>query len=120
MNVPTSVLSEDIVPTKGMGATLLTWSDRHAATVIDYDKRQGRITIQLDHALRTDKNGNSPDQEYEYHPNAKGITYNFKMDPQGKWRQCLQNISTGRWVMSGDLGLIVGDRSQYHDYSYER
>jgi hypothetical protein len=120
MIVPTSVLCEDIVPAKGMGATVITWSGRHAATILEYDKKSSLIKVQLDHALRLDKNGDSPDQEYEFHQNPKGITYHFKLDARGKWCQCLQNISTGRWVMSGDMGLIVGDRSQYRDYSYEK
>lgn len=55
-------------PTVGMGATILGYSDRHAATVVSVSKDGKSVDIQRDTATRTDKNGMSECQDYEYSP----------------------------------------------------
>jgi len=102
-------------PTAGMGATILKWSDRTAATVIAWDGNV--LTIQEDDAKRVDKNGMSDCQDYEYTPNPHGSTHTFRRNKAGGWKPCWRDSETRRWRM-GEGGLIVGLRQQYHDYSF--
>ena len=61
------------VPNIGDGATILSWTDRHPATVIDIEEK-GKyvyVTTQEDRARRVDNNGFSENQKYLYLPNPK-------------------------------------------------
>lgn len=103
-------------PEPGMGATILRWTDRAAATVTGWD---GRIlTLQLDRATRTDANGMSDAQAYTYERDPDGMTYTFKRDRKGGWRRCTLNSTTGRWIMESSPGLLLGHRATFHDYSF--
>lgn len=103
-------------PTVGMGVTLLSWTDRHPATVTTWD---GKIlTVQEDHAKRIDANGMSESQDYEYTPNPKGGLSCFRKDKIGVWQKIAKNPDTGRWVKAGGKGLTLGRRDKYHDYSF--
>lgn len=112
------VVNEDgavIEPVKGMGATVLCWSDRFAATVIEWD---GKIlTLQQDIATRKDLNGMSDSQCYEYTPDEKGIIYFFRKNKRGTWEEVIFNSITRRWNKGG-LGLKLGERDQFYDYSF--
>ena len=58
------------VPSIGDGATILSWTDRHPATVIDIEEK-GKfvyVTTQEDNARRVDNNGFSGNQKYLYLP----------------------------------------------------
>jgi hypothetical protein len=97
-------------PEVGMGATLLSWTDRKAATIIEVSKSGKKITVQPDKATRTDSNGMSESQSYTYEPNPKAYTTEYSL------RQ------NGRWVRVGDSmtgsSLIVGLRDEHYDYSF--
>jgi hypothetical protein len=57
---------DEIIPGE-TGATILSWTDRHPATVVDVFT-QGKftyITVQKDNYTRTDNNGLSDNQTYE-------------------------------------------------------
>ncbi len=86
----------------GDGATILQWTDRTAGTVIRVTSTQ--IHVQEDHAKRTDANGWSDMQTYAYTPNPDGPVYIFRRTRCG-------------WRAQG-AGLMLGQRSQYHDYSF--
>jgi hypothetical protein len=102
-------------PEVGMGATLLGWTDRNA-TVIAWD---GKIlTVQADLYTRTDKNGFSECQEYDYTPNPEGVISYFKQNKKGMWREVSKNAETGRWNETGGSGLIIGRREKYWDPSF--
>ena len=60
--------------TIGNGATAYFWSDRHACTVVEIINRNKKryVVVQQDHAKRTDRNGFSESQTYEFTPNPKG------------------------------------------------
>jgi hypothetical protein len=100
-------------PEVGMGATILMWTDRRAATIIAVSRfksgtRAGQVsevTVQEDTATRTDDNGMSEMQTYEYTRNLAGATMRFKRNKAG--------------AFVGNSGrLRIGDRRQYHDYSF--
>ncbi len=102
-------------PKIGDGATLLHWTDRTACTVIAYDGKV--LTVQTDKATRSDSNGMSENQTYSYERWPEGPTSTFMRDRRGAWRPCLLN-SRGRWVLTTGVGLSVGSRRQYHDFSF--
>jgi hypothetical protein len=100
-----------VVPTVGMGATILMFSDRHAATVIDVGPKAKWITIQEDKAIRTDKNGMSESQDYRYEPNPAAAVQTFTLRKNGTY------VSQGSSMRSGTI-VRVGARDNYHDFSF--
>lgn len=107
-------------PEVGMGATILSWTDRRAATVVAvFDERgQAYVTVQEDHAVRIDDNGMSDMQEYRYWRNAQGCEHTFRRDGSGGYDAVQRNPETGRYNKVGNGGLIVGKRDQYRDFSF--
>ena len=107
-----------IEPEVGMGATLCYYSDRHAATiteVVDY-KNVSMIRVQEDIAKRTDRNGASFDQTYEYEKNPNGRTYTYRYK-NGRWVGAAIN-ENGRVVTARNYpALIIGVRDQFYDFS---
>ena len=90
-------------PTKGMGATILRWTDRKAATIIKVTPKT--VTVRYDTVKRTDANGMSESQTYEYAPNPAGVIEVFRMTKRG-WRNASGN------------GLGIGYRAEYYDFSF--
>lgn len=104
-------------PEIGMGATILLWTDRHAATVTEVNGKV--ITVQQDIAKRIDKNGMSDMQDYEYERDPNGIVYNFRKNKNGKWDEVRFNEETGRWnKINGGSGISIGFRREYYDFSF--
>lgn len=93
----------------GMGATMLSWSDRRPATVIDFDAQGKWVKVQADNWKRTDKSGMSDCQDYEYSPNPNGAIYIYKRARNGR----LTNTGT-----NGGAGIIIGHRERYFDFSF--
>lgn len=92
-------------PEVGMGATILMWSDRHAATIVRVTKTQ--VHVQRDKATRIDNNGMSESQRYTFEPNPEAAVEVFR------------KRKGNRWVLSGGgASLRIGDRSSYHDFSF--
>lgn len=96
------------LPVVGMGATVLQWSDRQACTVVQVYS-ETHIVVQYDNAKRTDTNGMSDCQNYQYSPDPRGVRQEFVKTKNG-WRE---KGSKGK----GD-GLLLGHRIHYHDYSF--
>lgn len=116
------IMSREVIgqpaPVVGMGATVLSWTDRHAATIIEV-RDYGVIVVQRDDAKRVDRNGMSESQTYDYAPNPNGPTYIFKRDRGGAWRECEVNERTGRVnMLKSGYGLKIGVRDTYHDFSF--
>ena len=107
-------------PVVGMGATLLGWTDRDPATIVEVTKTKSGalvIGVQEDKAKRIDNNGFSESQEYEYSANPEaGIDY-FRFDEGKGWRGVRKN-EKGRLVLTGGGGLRIGEREKYHDFSF--
>lgn len=101
------------IPQVGMGATILMWTDRHAATIAKVEEfksgaRKGivrAIHVQEDKAIRVDTNGMSESQEYRFEPQPENPTLIFRLRKNGAYK--------------GPGGqLRIGERSKYHDYSF--
>lgn len=76
--------TEQTLPNVGDGATILSWSDRHACTVIAVDTTKRIVTVQQDTAKVVKGTVMDGSAEYEYIPNPDGATYTFKPVTRGK------------------------------------
>lgn len=94
----------------GMGATVLSFTDRHAATVVSISSNGRRIGIKYDKAIRTDDNGTSDSQSYRYEP-GEGPTLYFTKRKDGRF------VKEGE-TLSGGQKVLVGTRDHYHDFSF--
>lgn len=113
--------SQQPAPKPGMGATLLGWTDRHAATITGVTLNAGqikRIEVQRDIATRTDKNGLSESQEYRFERDTSAPPYFFRRNRQGRWEQIIFNTETQRWNKCSSYGLLIGQRDHYRDPSF--
>ncbi len=95
--------SRQVEPKVGMGATILQWTDRQAVTIIEVTPKT--ITVQYDKATRTDSNGQSECQSYDYATDPDGSVSVFRMTKKG-WRNDSGN------------GLSIGHRDKYRDPSF--
>lgn len=93
----------------GDGVTHGVGSDRYPFTVVEVISPR-KIVLQEDHFKRTDTNGLSESQTYEFtpNPNAPKVTVTLR--------------SNGKWVQIGQPkkypGYYVGERSAYQDPSF--
>lgn len=99
------------LPEVGKGATICYLSDRHAATIIKVSANGKEVTIRQDHARRTDSNGMSEIQEYEYTPNENGPESIFTLRKNGRYVKLGESMNNG-------LGIKIGVRREYHDYCF--
>lgn len=90
----------------GMGATILFWTDRHAGTVTYVSPSGLTCQVREDAVARTDSNGMSECQTYEYTPDPDGRLWTFRRGLKG-WR----GVNKGP-------GLVLGERRHYHDFSF--
>ena len=97
-------------PEVGMGATILCWTDRQAATVVERPTPK-TIVVQYDHAKRVDGNGMSDAQTYEYTPNTDGHKVTFTQRKNGAW------VRKGE-PLKGGQRVALGYRNHYHDFSF--
>lgn len=101
----------DITPEIGMGATVCFYSDRKAATIVGISPSGRKVTVQYDKAIRSDDRGMSDSQEYSYQANPQGRTEEFTLRRNGRF------VRVGE-TQRGGLGLLVGARHEYYDYSF--
>lgn len=111
LSVPAAVPT----PSVGMGATLLGWTDRYAATVVSV--KDGIISLREDRAERLDQNGQSDTQLYAYTPDPDGMIHHYRRK-NGAWERVEFNEGTKRWTKSDGYGLRLGVRDHYYDYSF--
>lgn len=93
----------------GVGCTLLSWTDRTPATIVDVDPKGRWIKVQEDNYKRIDCNGMSDSQDYEYSPNPNGSITTYKKARNGKFTHNGKNDGTG---------ILIGVRERYFDYSF--
>jgi hypothetical protein len=98
-------------PVVGLGVTITMYTDSHAATVVEVSKSGKRILIQKDNAKRTDTNGMSESQSYEYTPNPEAHKQAFTLRADGGW------VREGESLRGGQR-IVIGFRRAYHDYSF--
>lgn len=98
-------------PTVGMAATACAYTDRYAGTIIKIIS-PARIEWQEDMATRVDGHGMTDvGQRYEYERDQNGRKVVFSKRRNGVWREA----GAGR---GGGLGLRLGARDKFHDFSY--
>lgn len=103
--------AHEVTPEVGMGATILLWSDRHAATIVGIERKGKKLLVQRDKAIRTDKLGMSDAQAYTYERDEDADTEAFTLRKNGKW------VREGTGMKSGTK-LAIGYRSEYYDFSF--
>lgn len=94
-------------PEVGMGATRVMWSDREPMTIVEVSRTGHRIVLQYDEARRTDSNGMSECQSYEFTPNPNGGKVVATRRKDGSYR-----------VRGGQERILIGVRQKYYDYSF--
>lgn len=111
-------------PEVGMGVTLLSWTDRYPGTIQKVEEYCHKvwlyqIEVTEDEAVRTDSNGMSESQSYEYTPQPDGVRTLFRFNKKtGEWVSGRINQETGRFNIARGYGLIIGRREKYHDFSF--
>lgn len=96
--------SPDFKPEVGMGATHMGWTDRYPYTIVWVSASGKTVKVQEDIATRTDMNGMSESQ-----------TYDFKPDPTAPIKAV--RLTKKGWVSAGQK-FVLGKRDAYHDYSF--
>jgi len=109
VNLLTANTPNTVKPEPGVGATLLSWTDRHAGTIERVEGK--RLWWKRDTATRTDSNGMSESQAYTFERNPDASEQLFTLRPNGRW------VQKGSPMKSGCC-LSIGHRSQYFDYSF--
>lgn len=116
------VLSRAVIgqptPEVGMGCTILSWTDRYAATIISINRKGNVIYVQEDKATRTDNNGMSECQEYKFEQDVFGRLYTFRQTKNGQWEEVRLNEDTHRFNKTNGVSLRIGEREKYHDFSF--
>lgn len=108
-------------------ATVCFWSDRVAATIVERTAKT--IKVRSDDAVLLN-GGDSGEadaltfhvggfaaivegtQRYAYYTDEGGQEYEFSLRKSGRW------VRKGQADKHGSTRLIVGKRSQYHDYGF--
>lgn len=89
-------------PEVGMGATILMWTDRWAATIVKVTPKQ--VHVRQDRATLTKGHWSTEIQEYKHEPDPDAPVLVFRM--------------TKRGYRCNGWGLFVGNRRQYRDPSF--
>jgi len=111
MNIILSQARTSIVPEVGMGVTIICFSDREAATVIEVSKDKKTVIIQEDTAERIDKNGMCEHQEYVFTPNPSARKEVYRLRKNGRW------VVKGGSMKNGQC-ILLGSRDKYYDYNF--
>lgn len=103
-------LAEDtksVTPEVGMGATRISFSDRHAFTITRVEGK--KLWATPDIAKRTDNLGMSDSQSYDYTTDPDALEYLFTLRKDGRWHEGT--------TLRGSI-LCIGYRNHYHDYGF--
>jgi hypothetical protein len=106
-------------PTVGMGCTLLSHSDRNAATIHRVFKVGAKIIVETrnDSTKVTAGSAHDGSAEYAYETNPDGVRRFFRRETSGIWREVAKNDNF-RWALRGSHGLRIGERETYYDPSF--
>jgi len=108
-------------PEVGMGATKLSWTDRHAATVTKVTQLTSKVwayEIFVIEDKPTVVSGSVHDGSavYTFEPNPSGYADMYRMERKtGKWVRGYINQETGRFKQRRSGGLIIGMRDHHFD-----
>ena len=92
-------------PQVGMGCTVLSWTDRNPATIMKVSASGKTFEFTYDEYRRTDDNGFSDHQTYEYKPRPDGVRYTARLTKSGRYKCKGQTV-------------VVGEREKYHDFNF--
>lgn len=116
--------STGATPVVGMGVTELCYTDRHPYEAIEVKDAKHIVVRELDYK-RTDRNGMSEHQEYEYTSKPDGEIYHLVLR-NGRWRnyawedsyddECNRTRKLARKL--GSNGWYVGKAERYYDFSF--
>ena len=110
-------------PVVGMGATILGWTDRHAATITSVNELKSKkwmyeIEVQRDSKKVISGSIHDGSADFFYTPNIEGSKDIYRMDRNtGKWINGYINPETKRFIKLGG-SLIIGFRESYIDPSF--
>ena len=119
----------DHVVKVGDGGTEYMWSDREPYSVCSVDLNWNNkgfeiIGVQRDHAKRTDNNGMSESQSYEFTPNTEASIHYLRsmiVETEQGHRKVYEpvryNEKTKRWNKGG-RAVTLGRREKYWDPSF--
>jgi hypothetical protein len=93
------------LPAVDIGATIHLHTDRYAGTVVAITPSGLTVTVQRDKATRTDTNGQSDSQSWEYECDPKGKLYKFRKTKDG-------------WRSVEGFRATFGTRSEFYDFSF--
>lgn len=107
------------LPEVGLGVTLLHWTDRSPGTIqnVFEEGKYLYIAVTDDDFKRTDKNGISERQTYDYTPRPDGVPSFYRRpcdDPNAPFTGVRKNTQTGRWNKNGNA-IRIGVREKYED-----
>lgn len=91
----------------GTGVTYCSGTDRYPYTVVEV-RGPKTLVIQQDNYKRTDGNGMSEDQTYEYTPNPDAERRVITLRKNGRW--CEEGVT------SRSSAYHVGERRAYYDF----
>lgn len=91
----------------GEGATVHIGSDSYPYTIIDVSDSGKTIYLRQDKVERTDSNGMSELQEYNYFPNPEGEEIKATLRKNGAWKTTKDNCP-----------VTIGVRRRYYDFSF--
>jgi len=103
--------TKSLKPVVGMGVTEILWSDREPYEVIAV-KDDRHITIRKYDYIRTDDNGMSECQEYNYISNPDGKIKHLFLTKKGVWRERIGKRELGT------TRFLVGKAERYYDFSF--
>lgn len=94
------------IPQVGMGATESVGSDRYPYTVILVVSPK-KIVVRRDDFCRTDRNGMSESQTYEFTQTVEGPETTLTLRRNGRWVSEGTAMKDGHW--------FIGERQAYQD-----
>lgn len=112
-------------PVAGMGATILLWTDRHAATIFRVFKHKGHTAVEVRDDESKVVQGSSHDgsAQYEYRTTPRGRKQYFVFK-DGAWREATNTSEDAAHPKlklapkGGGHGLRIGSRDTYYDPSF--
>ena len=104
--------NKQLNPVVDMGVTLIIGSDKYVYTIIDVNNSKKQIKIQQDICKRTDSNGQSVDQTYEYYNNPNGKIIILSLRNNSYWKEF------GKTSKQDKCRYDIGTRSRYSDPNF--
>lgn len=112
-------------PVAGMGATILQWTDRSAATIfrVFEHKKMTVVETRDDDSKVVKGSCHDGSAEYEHKVNVRGYRRYFALK-DGAWREAgvtsepSHPLKLKLATKGSGHGLRIGDRSAYHDPSF--